>query len=76
VIVVESVAAQRYISQMVPGEISGVPVKDFNTGREKMSTCPRVSRCSVAEFGVEITDRCRSFRVEDMRSGRATADSE
>jgi len=35
VIVVESVAAQRYISQMVRGH--NVPVKDFNTGRGKMS---------------------------------------
>ncbi len=37
VIVVESVAAQRYISQMVRGELSGTPIKDFNTGRGKMS---------------------------------------
>jgi hypothetical protein len=35
-IVVESVAAQRYISQMLR-QLSAVPVRDFNTGRGKMS---------------------------------------
>lgn len=36
-ITVESVAAQRYIAQMIRGEMSGVPVRDFNTGRGKNS---------------------------------------
>ncbi len=36
-LVVESVAAQRYISQMICGQMATVPVRNSNTGRGKMS---------------------------------------
>lgn len=36
-ITVDSVAAQRYIAQMLRGEMAGAPVCDFNTGRGKDS---------------------------------------
>ncbi len=46
-IVVESVSAQRYISQMIRGEMAGVPIKDFNTGRGKMSLQYRAEALAV-----------------------------
>lgn len=37
VIVTEDVAAQRFIGQMIRGQLAGVPVKGFITGRRNMS---------------------------------------